>query len=757
PAIDEAGNVLVTWIVNDPENWGNGPVKARMIDVAGSVLGPVIDVSDGFAAETYEAGTTTNETPGLFTVYWYSPLQGGRVGRVISVDPDAIAPPTTTTTLPPSDDAPQFGPERKIGIELAPAGKDLLTSDGAGNWLRRSLLFFHSYDDHLDGYFVFARSRDNGRHWVPGNPASLDMSGQGMAAAPGGTTMISEARGEGNVRVVISSSSGVDWDHETYAVPASLPWSFAEFSFWSSQSAIATDGSGTWAVAWVVSASQRGDWPRLQEQAVFAAFSNDNGASWSPGQQIWLGKSETGVDISVDTNGQGTWVVAWQTVENHAIWSARTTSTSRTWEAPERLLQLEGLGYYDRTWFDFSPNVPVGSLDLRHADADRWLISFASRSVSSDDADGDIFVLRSEDDGVSWSQPLAVNGYAGTDGATDDSPSLAIDAAGEAMVVWRSYDSLGGRIGTDADILRATSTDAGATWSWPAAVNAGASADSAIEDSPLVAAGQNGAWLAMWQSHEFVSQYAEPPRWTERNLMLAAADFHCGDGNVDQAEECDDGNDISGDGCDSNCTVSGCGNGILNDGEECDDGNDLSDDECGEGCRIATCGDGFRLPFVESCDNGATTFDGPCLPGCVRAQCGDGYVEAGIESCDDGNSSNDDGCTTGCRPARCGDGFLWSGHEECDDQNTSDYDGCVAGCRLATCGDGYVSLGVEECDPARPPIPFHPCQNDCRFVPLCDDDQFQSSYSASDALTVLRCAVGLANECSKIGRAHAEL
>src|SRR5207249_6141959 len=51
----------------------------------------------------------------------------------------------------------------------------------------------------------------------------------------------------------------------------------------------------------------------------------------------------------------------------------------------------------------------------------------------------------------------------------------------------------------------------------------------------------------------------------------------CGNGKVDPGEECDDGNRVDGDGCDSNCTVTRCGNGVKTAGEDCDP-------PCGSGC-----------------------------------------------------------------------------------------------------------------------------------------------------------------------------
>lgn len=92
----------------------------------------------------------------------------------------------------------------------------------------------------------------------------------------------------------------------------------------------------------------------------------------------------------------------------------------------------------------------------------------------------------------------------------------------------------------------------------------------------------------------------------------------CGDGVLDPSEGCDDGNLTSGDGCDGLCrsemdggTSDGgradggprfdagtCGNGTVEAGEDCDDGNLVDDDLCDSTCR------GFRY-------RAAVTFDAP--------------------------------------------------------------------------------------------------------------------------------------------------
>jgi cysteine-rich repeat protein len=63
--------------------------------------------------------------------------------------------------------------------------------------------------------------------------------------------------------------------------------------------------------------------------------------------------------------------------------------------------------------------------------------------------------------------------------------------------------------------------------------------------------------------------------------------------NLALGEQCDDGNAVDGDGCDSNCTITVCGNGIATIGEICDDGNAVNGDGCDSNCTITACGNGI--------------------------------------------------------------------------------------------------------------------------------------------------------------------
>jgi cysteine-rich repeat protein len=61
----------------------------------------------------------------------------------------------------------------------------------------------------------------------------------------------------------------------------------------------------------------------------------------------------------------------------------------------------------------------------------------------------------------------------------------------------------------------------------------------------------------------------------------------CGNGTLEDGEQCDDGDTQSGDGCSEECELEDeCGDDTLNAGEQCDDGNTQSGDGCNASCEI---------------------------------------------------------------------------------------------------------------------------------------------------------------------------
>ena len=69
----------------------------------------------------------------------------------------------------------------------------------------------------------------------------------------------------------------------------------------------------------------------------------------------------------------------------------------------------------------------------------------------------------------------------------------------------------------------------------------------------------------------------------------------CGDGVLDPEEQCDDGNTVSCDGCEENCTLPVCGNGIVCPPEACDDGNTKNGDGCSATCTLASKCTGLKI------------------------------------------------------------------------------------------------------------------------------------------------------------------
>jgi len=204
----------------------------------------------------------------------------------------------------------------------------------------------------------------------------------------------------------------------------------------------------------------------------------------------------------------------------------------------------------------------------------------------------------------------------------------------------------------------------------------------------------------------------------------------CGNGVVTPDEVCDDGNNVSGDGCSADCRSNEtCGNGTVDTaaGEQCDDSNTQDGDGCQHDCKQARCGDGVTDTIIgEECDSGAansTAPDAPCRPNCQLPRCGDNVVDPALgEVCDDGNNQSADGCSGDCKSNEtCGNGVLDGlAGEVCDDGNTSSGDGCSGDCKsLEICGNGVVdAVRGEVCDDGNT-VSGDGCSSDCKSKEVC--------------------------------------
>jgi cysteine-rich repeat protein len=213
----------------------------------------------------------------------------------------------------------------------------------------------------------------------------------------------------------------------------------------------------------------------------------------------------------------------------------------------------------------------------------------------------DIFMSHSSDGGGTWSPEVQIGSGTVTDQFL---PNVEVGGTGVVSVVW--YDRRNDPANNfNIDVYTTFSFDGGATIepivrvsdvSFPVPPITGQPTASGNFD-PGRSACYMGDYIGITADADYF-YYAwgdnrntvvsatypdgrpDPDTFFERRLIL------CGDGITGPLEQCDDGNQIDGDGCDSNCTRTGCGNGIVTDGELCDDGNLRDGDGCNSDCMI---------------------------------------------------------------------------------------------------------------------------------------------------------------------------
>jgi cysteine-rich repeat protein len=193
----------------------------------------------------------------------------------------------------------------------------------------------------------------------------------------------------------------------------------------------------------------------------------------------------------------------------------------------------------------------------------------------------------------------------------------------------------------------------------------------------------------------------------------------CGNGILDPGEVCDDGNQVSGDGCRADCLkIEACGDGIVDYGQACDEGG-VDTPTCNADCTLPVCGDGYvNAAAGQECDEGGV--DTPtCNFDCTLPVCGDGHAnQAAGQECDDGGVDSAT-CNADCTFAVCGDGYINEAAGQQCEEGAVDTETCNEDCTLAFCGDGHVNeIAGQECDDGG--IDTATCNADCTFA-VCGD------------------------------------
>jgi cysteine-rich repeat protein len=176
-----------------------------------------------------------------------------------------------------------------------------------------------------------------------------------------------------------------------------------------------------------------------------------------------------------------------------------------------------------------------------------WQSGGAFSYPDQDGGGGGIYAQRYDAAGTPQGAEFQVHAY-----TTDDQlvPKVAADAAGNFVVVWQSKGPDGSATAIAGRRFDAT----GVATSGEFVVN---QVNTSYQFGPALAAGPAGNGLVAWASPEKDRQnsvwYTVPYGIRARRLTTA-----CGDGVVDPGEECDDGGNADGDGCQGSCEVQEC-------------------------------------------------------------------------------------------------------------------------------------------------------------------------------------------------------
>ncbi len=197
-------------------------------------------------------------------------------------------------------------------------------------------------------------------------------------------------------------------------------------------------------------------------------------------------------------DGAGHWVAVWRSFDELGgtiggdadILVARSSDDGATWSRPAA---LNSTAATDRSSSeDHDPRIATDGQG-------NWIVVWASKydPATGSNSRHRIYYSTSDDDGQTWSPMARLS--SNDDVYDSDAPQIASDGAGRWLAVWHTADGVTGISTADADLRVCYSTDNGATWSAPTALNNNASTDEGWDDYADVAPAGNGDWIAVWQ------------------------------------------------------------------------------------------------------------------------------------------------------------------------------------------------------------------------------------------------------------------
>ncbi len=463
----------------------------------------------------------------------------------LAFEPPVVTAPSTTTDVPGgSDSAP------------------VAATNGSGTWV----VAWESNDTlqgtiDRDHDILFSRSTDGGLTFTA--PAALNTNAGNDSEyfydlVVGADDTLPALAANGNRFIAV-------WNRQTHFTETialsrsddgGATWSdLATLYDLSNQPSIANDGAGTWVIVWRYGHLVFGD------GVTYFTRSTNNGLTWSAPVPL---NTNAAADGLTDSSPQ----VAW----SNGVWVATWTATL-PFNAPEAHVRY-ARSVDGATWsapLELSSNAPA-SFDqgarVVGAGGGNWVATWSTGAPNS--GTQNIALARSADGALTWTPAAILNTDAGTDGRTDDRPSVAAIDAATYAAVWVRHGRDGEFDFSHSDVLSALSSDGGATWSAPIPLNPAVAAGGefgAIEYAPHVVSDPLGYFFALWTSNDPTLESGT--KGQDHDIVMALAGHPCGDGTLDPGEACDDGDRGSLDCCGRTCAYDPAGAVCAADAEAC--------------------------------------------------------------------------------------------------------------------------------------------------------------------------------------------